>query len=223
MNADLRSWYDSQAWREVTHLPFDDPPYLAAAAYLAALAYPDNTEKRDRLIQAMRAYARIYLKQSPGLRRRDVARAMGRASRLINLRLRAGDIASQVLLERGSGGRIEAARSIREAIHRQQEDGKVLLCLYGGNWSLMKARTAKPLVDEVDTNVFRDVWMPSKSVLHIAISIRPLFRRGTSPNIEGLIAKPIWCRESIDALPLIALSLSQAGIVESKELIMLQG
>jgi len=43
-------------YREDTALPLSEPPIIAAAGYLATLAYPDDWEQRDKLVLAFMAY-----------------------------------------------------------------------------------------------------------------------------------------------------------------------
>ncbi|MEX2125816.1 MAG: hypothetical protein WD795_18145 [Woeseia sp.] len=235
MSDRLRSWFAAQTWREVSYVPFDDPPYLAAAAYLAVLAFPDDlTEggKRDRLLRAISGYAKTLVRLSPGMRRRDILRAVNRGNRLVGNRLRAAGIAGRVMLERasGEGMRCESARSINEAILTEDEPITLYMPLAilsesvtdGVAITQRSARAGRPeagLVSEI--NIYRDVWIPSKPVLHMAIALRS-YVIATRPTFDDLLTQPAWSMKALAGLPALADGICQAGIATPANLIMLR-
>lgn len=236
MNDSLRSWFDAQHWREITRVSVVDSPhtpYLAAAAYLAVLAFPDDTDKRDRLVNAFRAYLRNRLGMRAQIRWRDVSRALNGGSRQLNTRFRAAEFAAQVMLEKASssGMTIEAARSIREAISREGKPMTFELPVdvlpanvrAGLKRRPQQQRDPRPGASDVDTNIFRDVWSPSKPVLHFAHLLHQIQKsRSEFQTIADFIVHPSWAPKAIDNLPVVAMGLCQTGITNPSELIMMR-
>ena len=207
----IAQWYAAQQWREVTDVPLDDPPFFAASAYIATMSDPDDTDRRDRLIDCFMALARRLAGGTPGIRRRDIDRALNRASRRINIRLRAADIAARVMIEQGSTPalRFETARSVREAIASEKASMKIIcrITKETANRSSLprkevERRPARPFADEAFPHEYQRMWKPSLPVLALALSLRSEIMTRT--------------KNKLSILPQISFSVASANFKHGK-------
>ncbi len=212
---------------EITALPLDEPggELFAAMAYLAAVAYPESTTKRDRAIEAMkammlRAARRHGLKygKPPMLAQQQHGTLRRLASRL-QKRLAAAEAAAWFVFGTRTPGRavklgpaeIQRARFFvmraggriaASADEIRRTGGGILVATHrtelGPLLSVNHWSRREQMVGVGDFE--RDTWRSSRAVLHLAFALRGIRRNWTDPRGFGLftlLANPQWVREAL--------------------------
>ncbi len=218
--------------RETTGIPCDGTlAWVGAAAYLATLAYPEDTAKRDHFIRHVAATrARQWV--AAGGTWDDVPES---------LRIRKDKLYAKgpfgPCLARIVGARIAAAYMGRELIGRvdfestRRDPGAAWL----GQRSARPALTLK-IVPTIDgkpatvntlaehavtrgfhasrTNVITRIWSPSKPVLHLAIAL--LDRIAELDNVvdlPALIGDPVWVRAAVGNAELLRIHITRSPYI----------
>lgn len=196
---------------EVTELPRTDPPLLAAAAYLAVLAYPDDADERDALIEATRAYcakgAYHYLgrrdlpKKLLELPTRDMRRRLTRAQNIIWFeRFPALEAANELIMVRTTKG---------SNLRISGEDKVLNVCR---KWAPISKQ--KP-------HFYQRAWLPSLQILHL---IQPFYRywvdelNGERIGLARYVSRnPTWVIKAIESASRLRLVYVRLGIIKKSE------
>lgn len=188
--------------REVYYLPLTDPPYLAAARYLALLVYPDidDNHYRDELVQSFGAateFGFVSLRQNlktaerPRLRRRDVDARLAKAERVINQkRLPAAHAALKICLTKLTAG---TALQITAETRRTE--------------------IAKFLAEETGIKkAYDQVWTPTLPVMHLAIILHSSLQ-ATRCALLDLVHDPAWVEKAVQTAEGMRIVLLDTEIV----------
>jgi hypothetical protein len=211
--------------RELTQVDISSPLW-AAMVFLAVLAYPESTDRRDRAILAMKAWvyraARSFNKPV-GSDSASVFAAMPvqqqngtlrRLSMRLDKRLIAGSVASQLVLHMHKPGRIE-----RIAPSQQQRTRQMLMTQgipYAKAVRLtMQTRTWPGKLFSLNDYAKRypggsarfknQVWRPE--ILHLALAFHSTALGWRDPlgfNIFRLLANPQWILNALNVAELNA-------------------
>lgn len=154
--------------RETTGFPLEMPPPLAAAAFLAVLAYPDNFTRRDEVLTAFRGwYAKVGIanrklkrKDMPGyasMRARDVGRALEKAlyQRIARRRFPVVNALLERMICASRGHPQQTMEPFFESIVRQRRP-----------WQHRDA------VGEDQGRHAVKIWAETKPVLHLAMALQ---------------------------------------------------
>lgn len=172
--------------------------FVAAAAFLAVLAFPKEHARRDRFVRCCKAYfikygikVRGYPKKSfrPEFRQYPNHKIweqgpMRTAARIITQhRLAAAETAFGI-----ASSSISKQSRLRITVRR---DGVPIT-------SVNKASEAMGNVEGGrDTNWITQVWSPSKPVLHLAMALRSALLERPEADIWRLVDHPDWARDAL--------------------------
>ena len=188
--------------QEITELPLGDRPdndWLAAAGFLAVLAFPDDYKRRDAFVLCAKAYVikgaikakrvskraiRTEFRQFPERKIWDKG-PMPLAARIITRhRLPAAQAATGVMNH-------AAWRNLRFQV--ELAHGGVPLS------SVNRASVAFGADGARDTNWIHRVWSPSQPVLHLALALQSVLCEIPGQDLWSLIDTPTWVRAALES------------------------
>lgn len=223
---------------EFTALALDEPggELFAAMAFLAALAYPESTAKRDRAIEAMkslmlraaRTYGRDY--GTPPMLAQQQHGTLRRLAVRVGKRLDAAEAAAMFSLGLRQAGRkvkISPADQQRARSFVRRAGGRVAAspddARKNGGVVVATQRRERGAVASVNYwakrhsmrgDWERDTWRPSRPVLHLALGLRRVRMDWTDPRGFGLfplLANPQWVRVALGSAERHVVLLEHAG------------
>lgn len=151
---------------EETELPLTDPPILAAAGYIAILAYPDNAESRDELVAAIMAYMAKGAKKFHGdTRTPDEWRKMPARS----MRSRMRKAQNIIWFER-----FPALLAANEVLLTRMTKGRSIQ--FHGHAKILSACEKFAPYSQQKSHFYERAWLPSKQIFHL---ISPFYRYWT--------------------------------------------
>lgn len=174
-------------------------------------------------------------------------RRLDRTTKLINNRLTAARMARDILLSKGflEALRDEQGRQLQNALLSQRPRGESITWTinHGAVQSLTvpiidsmrkagwveKSRNGEPLpegwrhdVELADRNLRQRVWVPSKSVLHLALAIEEeILKEPTASTLIDLSGRPEWVQSALGRLPFFAFVLDRVVNIDPIDLVML--
>ncbi len=180
---------------EITTLDFRDDAarYIAAAAYLAILAYPDASEidKRDEFVKAVKACwvkdakpvtgAYMYPKDLRSYSNQKIDNQIRKASRRIyTKRFAARAMALKLLMDHSSKTGLTINKLIQANYVAFDENHNQIL--------------------DGDENAYQRIWEPSKPVLHLVFGLMNSFSvfGSTDVDIYALLRNPLWVESAVE-------------------------
>ena len=184
--------------RETTCLPvFGDDAFLGAAGYFAVLAYPDDLDRRDRFVAAVKALVFKYAMKGQ-LKRRIIKREDILAfSKERELNAAINHALNIIMKKRMPAWHITLHSMMNHAVPVTMADGS--------KFSINKMiRSHFPDSDisaepHNKDNAYKRVWVPSKSVVHLMFGLQNHFpETGDDFHVDDLFLKPDWVPEAIE-------------------------
>ena len=175
---------------EVTGVPTTGiDAHLGAMMYLAVLAYPESTEKRDRLIEHMKLWlAKVAVQKTPSLRAKMPAK-------LTWTRLRKHE---EMLLTKAASKRLDNCHLAGEMAARKFFDGQKVgpLILKIKNKSVADHYREVGSTRYSEESDYRsEVWHRFLPVVHLAMTY-PCDAEGYRPAFD-LVHKPDWLYDAL--------------------------
>ncbi|HEX6957763.1 MAG TPA: hypothetical protein VF194_07235 [Ferrovibrio sp.] len=227
--------------KETTTLPAD-PAYrwLSAAAYLAVCAYPDELDKRDIFIAAVKAAALQALNTKPSeradwqpwaqervrMRREQVEGRLNNAYRRLSTRLWAAKMGAPQLMPNNSGIMMKPGRragQIQIVIGRGDNRPRAGVRAWS-TWVAMTRNHARQMQvgGQTQDKAISRVWSASKPVLHLSI---PLLGEANSAayglNIMALVRHPGWLENALRSAEAFRGMAVARGLVREEQTIRL--
>lgn len=209
---------------ETTKLPATDAPHLAAVAYLAVLAYPHETAKRDEFLEAGRA---LVLKQAvnDGYPRQDISTRWRRIpNRKIDNRLTAGF--RRIVRRRlpvahvAPAGLIAGAHSFKSPVTKLLENlAEHHARAFPRNRRSTDLDSLKWHEDGSEgkrAEVISRLWSETKPVLHLAVALNgqrpePNYK-GNLPLVE-MIWSPEWIIPALESAEALRQIIARSAVL----------
>lgn len=185
--------------RETTYLPVSgDDAFLGAAGYFAVLAYPDDLDRRDRFVAAVKALVFKY-SMNGQLKRRIIKREDILAfSKERELNAAINHALNIIMKKRMPAWHI--------ALHSMMNHAAPVRMADGSKFSINKMIEQKfPESDLGSGDMVNRIkgynryWSPSKSVVHLMFGLQNHFpETGDNFHVDGLFLKLDWVPEAIE-------------------------
>lgn len=193
---------------EVTELPNTDPPHLAAARYLAVLAYPDDEKARDQLVKDLfawnyKAARRHGLQGIPDewmkVPTRDMRKRLAKAQNIIWFE------------------RFPAYLAANEIMLTEKTKGSAIR--FSGEESILKVCKKYQPASQKQTHFYERAWLPSLQLLHL---IGPFYTYVQSLDnaktpLGMFVAKPQWVIKSVRSSARLRLTYLDSLLIKTEQ------